>query len=306
MISLQGVSKRYPFFQLEGLDLHLEPGQILGFVGPNGAGKSTTLRILMGLVRQDAGDVHLLGCPMPDEQARAKRDVGYVSEEMRLFGNATLAWHLAFVKSIYPTWDDAYAATLLRRFYLHPEQKVKGLSRGEHVKALMLLALARRPKLLVLDEPTTGLDPVARHELTAELMEVVQDEERSILFSSHNTVDVEQISDRITFLDRGRVVASEDKDAFVERWQRLRLELPESASNNSESPGSTLARLAALPGVAEIVPSGRLALLTAHQFSPELVAACEQAGALVREVQRMTLEEIFVACVLRGRKERGE
>jgi ABC-2 type transport system ATP-binding protein len=113
-----------------------------------------------------------------------------------------------FVKSIYPGWDDRYATALLGRFYLRPEQKIKGLSRGEHVKAL-LLVLARRPRLLVLDEPTSGLDPVARHEVIAELMDVLQDEERSILFSSHKTLEVEQISDQITFIDRGRIVDSE-------------------------------------------------------------------------------------------------
>ena len=300
-IRLEGVSKRYPFFALDNLSLRLEPGQILGFVGPNGAGKSTTLRIAMGLVRADAGEVELLGCRMPGEQARAKRDVGYVSEEMRLFGRATLAWHLAFVKSIAPAWDDEYAARLLQRFHLHPAQKVKGLSRGEQVKALMLLALARRPKLLVLDEPTAGLDPVARHELLRELMEVVQDEERSILFSSHNTVDVEQISDRIAFLDRGRLVASDDKETFVERWRRLQIELPAGAAATG-----AVARLAALPGVAEVVPGGRLAVLTADRFTPGLAAACEEAGTNVRDVQRMTLEEIFVSSVMQGRKERGE
>ena len=124
-------------------------------------------------------------------------------------------------------------------------------------------------------------------------MEVVADEERSILFSSHNTIDVEQISDRITFLDRGRIVDSDDKEAFVERWRRLHLELPES--------GGEL-ELPALPGVVDVARSGRIAVVTANDYTPELAAACERAGATVRDVQRMTLEEIFVANVMHEQK----
>jgi ABC-2 type transport system ATP-binding protein len=297
-IEFRGVSKRYPFFALEDVSFRLDPGQILGFVGPNGAGKTTTIRILMALVRQDAGEVEVLGCQMPHEQVRAKWDVGFVSEEMRLFGGATLDWHLRFVRSIFPgAWDDRYAARLLQRFHLHREQKVKGLSRGEQVKAALLLALARKPRLLVLDEPTAGLDPVARQEVIGELMQVLKDEERSILFSSHNTLDVEQISDLITLIDRGKIVESGDKEAFLERWRRLSLEVPDSVTLPELPPGS---------GVIDITRSGRTAIVTANAFDDELLAAYQRAGAVVREVQRMTLEEIFVATVMHKRKERGE
>src|SRR5687768_13227363 len=113
---------------------------------------------------------------MPREQREAKREIGFVSDDMRLFQYATLAWHMSFVASIYPAWDAQYAATLLKRFNLHPAQTIKNLSTGEHAKAALLLALARRPRLLILDEPTSGLDPVARHEVLGELMEVLRDE----------------------------------------------------------------------------------------------------------------------------------
>lgn len=294
-IALRGVSKRYRFFALDDVSLRLEPGQILGFVGPNGAGKSTTIRILMALVRADAGEVEVLGCRMPEDQVRAKWDVGFVSEEMRLVPGATLGWHVGFVRSVFPgAWDDRYAARLLRRFHLHPEQRVKGLSHGEQVKAALLLALARKPRLLVLDEPTVGLDPVARQEVIGELMEVVRDEERSILFSSHNTLDVEQICDQIAFIDRGRIVDAGDKEAFLERWRRLSLELPETTA------------LPELPGVVGVARSARTAVVTACAFDDALPAAYQRAGAVVRDVQRMTLEEIFVATVMNERKERGE
>ena len=293
-IELQAVRKSYRFFALDDVSLRVEQGQIMGFVGPNGAGKTTTIRLIMGMLGQDAGEIRVLGHPIPREQAAAKWQVGFVSDDMTLFGSATLAWHMGFVKSIYPGWEDAYAETLLKRFYLRSEQRVKGLSHGERTKAMLLLVLARRPRLLVLDEPTSGLDPVARHETLAELMEVLKDEDRSILFSSHNTLDVEQISDQITFIDRGRIVESNDKEVFLDRWRRLSLDVAEGT------------KLHAPPGVTEITQSGHTAVVTTNAYSPELEALYAQAGATVRDVRRLTLEEIFVATVMHNRKERGE
>lgn len=192
-VQMTGVGKAYKFFSLNDVDLEVPAGHIMGFIGANGAGKSTTIRILMGLVHQDRGEVRVFGRPMPADQAAAKWDIGFASEDMRLYDGPTLDWHMRFVRSIYPSWDQAYAQTLLRRFDLRAEQRIKGLSHGQRVKATLLLVLARRPRLLVLDEPTTGLDPVARHEVLRELTEVMRDDGRSVLFSSHNTLDVEQI-----------------------------------------------------------------------------------------------------------------
>jgi ABC-2 type transport system ATP-binding protein len=290
-IELRGVRKAFNFFSLEPLSLDLEPGQIMGLVGPNGAGKSTTIRIAMGLVSPDAGEVRLLGHTLPDRQAVAKRDVGFVSEEMRLFPHATVGWHMDFTASIYTGWDADYAAKLLKRFNLRREQTVKGLSHGEHMKAVVLLALARRPKLLVLDEPTTGLDPVARHEMLSEFMDVLRDDSRSILFSSHNTADVERISDRITFIDRGRLVDSRDKEEFLERWRRVQIQLPPGA--NAPAPAHVVGR----------VVDGQFVTLTTDHYSHAWLASL---GAGVRDVRRMTLEEIFVASVFHHREARGE
>jgi ABC-2 type transport system ATP-binding protein len=284
-VRLEGVSKRYPHFLLDNVSLDLPEGSILGFIGANGAGKSTTIRILMGLVRQDSGTVEVLGHAMPAGQTAAKADIGFVSEDMRLYGQATLAWHMKFIASAFPQWDEAYANTLLRRFDLKPQQKIKGLSHGQRVKAALLLALARRPRLLLLDEPTTGLDPVARREVLAELTAVLADEQRTILFSSHNTLDVEQISDRIAFIDRGRIIALEEKEDLLDRWRRLRLVVPPSTA------------LPELPGIIEVGGTDRLPVLTTSQFDPAVVSLCQDRGATVQSVDPMTLEEIFVANV---------
>ena len=290
-IDMTGVGKTYRFFSLENIELKLPPGEIMGLIGPNGAGKSTTIRILLGLVHQDHGDVRVLGHPMPAEQVAAKWDIGFASEDMRLYESQTLGWHMQWMQSIYRNWDSGYAQRLLKRFGLRAEQRLKGISHGQRVKSTLLLVLARKPKLLVLDEPTTGLDPVARHEILRELTDVMRDEGRSVLFSSHNTQDVEQISDRITFIDRGRIIDSMDKEMFLDRWRRLRLEAPFGVT------------LPALPGVIGVRQEGRMAIATTNAFNPGLPHAYEQTGARVQRIENMTLEEIFVANVERSREE---
>ena len=281
---LSGISRAYPHFALQDMNLMLPKGEIMGLIGPNGAGKSTTIRILMGLVRPDSGSVSVLGHAVPQHQVAAKYGIGYASEDMRLYKKATVQWHMDFVRTIYPQqWDQAYAEALLKRFDVLPQQKIKGLSHGQRVKTGLLLILARRPELLILDEPTTGLDPVARKEVLNELIEVMADDDRSILFSSHNTQDVEQLSDHITFIDRGKMVNSNDKESYVESWRRMRLRW------NSDQ---------ALPdhqAIKETFRNGSSVVLTIHQAEQEVTQLYQQAGAEIQSIERMSLEEIFVA-----------
>lgn len=290
-IRLHGVAKRYPHFALEDVALAVPTGTITGFIGANGAGKSTTIRIVMGMVTPDRGTVEVLGHPVPAETALAKRDIGFVSEDTRLFPRATLQWHMDFVAQVFGAWDADYAKALLRRFDLRAEQRVKGMSHGQRIKSALLLALARRPKLLVLDEPTTGLDPVARQEVIGALTEAVRDAGRSVLFSSQNTLDVEQIADRITFIDRGHLVDADDTATYLERWRRLRLEL-------------------AVPGVVPLLPHtvqsvvhGRVATLVTNRYDDAMLEACRASNVTVQGVERLTLEEIFVTTVMARREE---
>ena len=293
-IECHGVSKRYAHFDLSGLSLAIEEGTVTGFVGPNGAGKSTTIRILMGLVRPDAGTVNVMGCSMPDEQIEAKKHIGFLSEDMRLYKRQTIGFHMDFIERVFGSdWDASYADHLLTRFDLVREQPVKGLSHGQRVKAGLLLALARRPKLLILDEPTTGLDPVARQEVLAELMSAIEDESRTIFFSSHNTLDIEQISDRITFVDRGRVVDSRDKESFLDGWRRVHLELAEDAVIPSAD------------SIVETKRTGHIAVLTTNDYTEGWVDIVGVSGACVKQVDRMSLEEIFLASVSASREARA-
>jgi ABC-2 type transport system ATP-binding protein len=157
---------------------------------------------------------------------------------------------------------------------------------------MLLLVLARRPRLLVLDEPTTGLDAVARTEVLGELMEVLADEQRTIFFSSHNTQDIEKLSDQITFIDRGRIIYSTDKETFLDCWRRLRLEVPQNVD------------LPVLSQMVGLQKSDRQAVVTINGYEPEVASAYQAAGATVQKVENMTLEEIFIANVENSRKGR--
>ncbi|WP_339722712.1 ABC transporter ATP-binding protein [uncultured Paraglaciecola sp.] len=284
-IHLENVSKHFSYFDLKNINLALPTGQIMGFVGANGAGKSTTIRIIMGLMQADSGTATVLGQTMPKFQTQIKHHVGYSSEEMKLYAGKNLGWHMAFIKSIYPGWDDNYAKELLQRFDLNLEQKIKQFSKGQHIKAQLLLVLARKPKLLVLDEPTTGLDPVARQEVNNELALILKDEERTVLFSSHNTADVEKISDQITFIDRGAIIDTNDKESFLENWRRIQVELP------SDQP------MVPTGNIVQIEQDGRLAAVISNQFCPSILEAYQQQNIKVIAVENMSLEEIFLANV---------
>jgi ABC-2 type transport system ATP-binding protein len=292
-ISLSHVSKRYRHFKLSDISLDFPRGTVAGLIGPNGAGKSTTMRIMMGLVTPDTGPVTVLGQPISFHHASVKQQVGYYSEDMRLYKRETIGWHLQLVSSVYPSWDDGYARQLLSRFGLNAEQRVKGLSHGQRVKALLLLILARRPQLLILDEPTTGLDPVARHEVLTELMRVVEDEKRTILLSSHNTQDIEKLSDSITFIDRGQVIASRGRDELLEQWRRIRLQAPAQW------------QVPVLPGIRLESHFHSQRVLSLDQFDQRVLERLQSSGAILEGVERMTLEEIFVSLVMRGREEKS-
>lgn len=289
-VSLRGVSKSYRHFRLQDIHLEIESGTVNGLIGPNGAGKSTIMRIMMGLVAPETGTVSVLGQPISSREAGAKRDIGYFSDDMRLYKSETIAFHMQFVRSLFSGWDEDYARQLLDRFGLIAQQKVKGLSHGQRVKCLLLLILARRPKLLILDEPTNGLDPVAKQEVLSELMQIVNDETRTILFSSHNTKDVEQISDTITFIDRGKVIISNERDAFLDSWRRFKVQAPQ----DWQAP--------AIDGLQFETSFGNLRVMTLDRYQPDVESQIKASGATVESSEALTLEEIFVAAVMRGRE----
>ncbi|MEZ4450888.1 MAG: ABC transporter ATP-binding protein [Nannocystaceae bacterium] len=258
---------------------------MMGLVGVNGAGKTTLLRLLTGIAAPDTGEVTVLGHRLPDDQVAAKRDIGFASEDMRLYRGQSLRWHMDLIRGVYPGWDEAYAGELRRRFDLRVDQRLGGYSHGQRVKALLLLCLARRPRLLLLDEPTTGLDPVARVEVLEALADVLQEESRSVLFSSHNTHDVERLADTITFLHQGRLIASADKHDFVDRWRRVLC--------HGVLPGG----LESWPEIARARANGSLVEIKARAWSEDLPARLAAQGLQVQRADPMTLEDIFITAV---------
>jgi ABC-2 type transport system ATP-binding protein len=283
--ALHGVTKTYDAFTLHPLDLVLAEGQIMGLIGVNGAGKSTLLRLLAGLTLPDAGRLEVLGFTMPEQQVQAKQQIGLASDDMRLYGTQTLAWHMDFVRRVVPHWDATYAEHLRQRFDLRADQRLAGFSHGQRVKALLLLVLARRPRLLLLDEPTTGLDPLARAEVLDALADVLLDERRSVLFSTHHTAEVERLADRIGFLHQGRLLADDDRDAFLARWCRIvgQGPLPDAVAD--------------WPEVAQLRRNGSLVELRVNGRSEGLQQRLQAAGLQIRSVEPLSLEDIFVTTV---------
>ena len=212
LLELKGISRRVSDrFSLRDVTLAVEPGQIVGFVGANGAGKTTTIRAALGLIKLDAGEVHLFGqrcgADAPDESQRHLRSrVGLVLDTCPFPSTLRVGQIESLVGPTYPTWDRETFAGFINRFGLDPKTKVKDLSRGMGMKLQLACALSHNAKLLVLDEATAGLDPMAREELLDELLAFVADGQHSVLLSSHITSDLDRAADRIICIDNGSIV----------------------------------------------------------------------------------------------------
>lgn len=223
LLELKGVSRRVSDrFSLHDVTLAVEPGQIVGFVGANGAGKTTTIRAALGLIKLDAGEVHLFGqhrdANAPDEtQCHLRSRIGLVLDTCPFPSTLKVGEVEALVGSAYPTWDRETFASLIDRFGLDPKTKVKDLSRGMGMKLQLACALSLNAKLLVLDEATAGLDPMAREELLDELLAFVSDGQRSVLLSSHITSDLDRAADRVICIDNGSIVFDLPREDITDR-----------------------------------------------------------------------------------------
>jgi ABC-2 type transport system ATP-binding protein len=196
---------------------------VAGLIGVNGAGKSTLLRILVGLERPDEGEVAVLGEDPALEAIPVRRRVGYMPEKRGIYEWMTVAEVIAFVASFYPDWDPARAEELRERFDLDPGRKVGHLSRGQYARLAFLLTLGHRPELVVLDEPSYGLDPIVRRTFLSTIVEVVAEEGTTVLLSSHLMHEVERIADRVFMLHRGRLLLAAPLDDLLARTRLLRL-----------------------------------------------------------------------------------
>lgn len=221
-LAVNGVSKQYPLFSLDNVTLKVPRGAIMGLIGENGAGKTTTLKLLLGIIRPDAGSVSLLGESDAAAMQQAKARVGVVLDE-GFFPDVYTVQNIALVcRNIYPNWDEAAYRNWIVKLKLPANKKIKEFSKGMKMKLAISIALSHHPELLVLDEATSGLDPVVRSEILDVFLDFMQDERHSILFSTHITTDLERVADEITFLHEGRVVLQESKDDIMARYGVLK------------------------------------------------------------------------------------
>jgi len=201
---------------LAGVTLSFPRGAVYGLVGKNGAGKTTLIKHILGLLRAQTGSVRVFGLdPVADPVGVLSR-IGYLSEENDLPGWMRVDELIRYSRAFYPAWDDAYAENLRQSFALDPSAKIKTLSKGQKARAGLLIALAHRPELLVLDEPSSGLDPIVRRDILGAVIRTIADEGRTVLFSSHLLQEVEQVADHVTMINEGKIVLSASLDAIRE------------------------------------------------------------------------------------------
>ncbi len=210
-------------FEIRDLALNVPAGALYGFLGPNGAGKTTVIRLLLGLLRPLSGRIAVLGHAIPAQAPGALARTGYVPEQPHLYPTLTVHEAMRFHAAFYPTWDHLWAAELVGHFGLDRGRLLSRLSKGEMGKLEMLLALAQRPELLVLDEPTDGLDPVVRRDLLTALLEYVSQRNATVFISSHLVHELERICDWVGVMDRGRLVAELPMQSFKNGIKRLRV-----------------------------------------------------------------------------------
>src|SRR5205814_7193587 len=206
---------------LSSVTLSLARGAVYGLVGANGAGKTTLIKHILGLLRAEGGSVRVFGLdPVADPVGVLSR-IGYLSEENDLPGWMRVDELMRYTRAFYPAWDDAYAEELRRTFALDPAAKIKTLSKGQKARAGLLLALAHRPELLVLDEPSSGLDPIVRRDILGAVIRTIADEGRTVLFSSHLLDEVEQVADHVTMISEGKVALSAPLSAIKASYRTL-------------------------------------------------------------------------------------
>ncbi|MGX4588451.1 ABC transporter ATP-binding protein [Paenibacillus chitinolyticus] len=220
-LDIRNLNKKYPNFQLKDVSFQLEKGYIMGFIGANGAGKTTTIKSILNMIHIDSGEVCILGKNIAEHEIELKQEIGYAFGGFDFYTRSKMKTMTDVIKKFYKNWDDETYYNYLRRFKLDENKKIAELSMGMKVKYSLALALSHGAKLLVLDEPTSGLDPVARDNLLDIFQELVVDGEISILFSTHITSDLEKCADFITFIENGQIIASSEKDQFMETYRLL-------------------------------------------------------------------------------------
>lgn len=233
-IEISHLSKKYDGFALQDISLTVPKGCIMGFIGQNGAGKTTTIRSILNMMPLDSGIIHVLGYDHEKEECKAKEHIGFVFDEMGFHKVLNATDLNKMFRNIYKNWDETAFFQNLERFGLPKKKAVGKFSRGMQMKLQIAVALSHQAKLLIMDEPTSGLDPVVRNEILDIFLEFVQNEEHTILLSSHITSDLERIADYITFIDQGKILLSGERISILEDHGMIKCKKEEVAKIPSE------------------------------------------------------------------------
>ena len=297
IVETSDLTKRYGDFEaVRGLTFGVPEHSICAFLGQNGAGKSTTLRMLLGMVRPTSGSGRIFGLPIDRERdsVRIRERAGFVAEDKRLYDYMTVAQILRFTRAFFPSWRDDLEQTLIRQFELPLDRRIRKLSKGMRTKLALLLTFARGSDLLILDEPTEALDPVAIEEVLG-LIASLAAEGTTVLFSSHQIAEVEQIADHVLMIDRGELLLDSSLDHVRENYRHMQLVFADHVGESAF----------ALPNIVWMQSEGRTISLIASCDVESIVERARQMNALSVEVEPVSLKEIFLAGV-NDRKQRSD
>ncbi len=269
---------------LDDVTLNIPRGVVFGLVGENGAGKTTLIKHLLGLLKAQQGSVSVFGLNPVDDPVEVLGRIGYLSESREMPDWMRIGQFMSYSQAFYPNWDTTYADELREMFELAKDQRIKALSRGQRARVGLLAALAHRPEFLVLDEPSSGLDPIVRRDILSAIIRTVADEGRTILFSSHLLDEVERVADKVAMLHVGRIVMSAPLDQILDEHHLLTLRFPESPATPP-----------ILPGGLGWSGEGREWTCVCNGELERLRSAATSAGATIVEERRPSLEEVFLA-----------
>jgi ABC-2 type transport system ATP-binding protein len=221
IIEIKDLKKEYEEFVLDNISWNVPRGYIMGLIGPNGAGKTTTIKLIMNLISPDGGDIRVFGLNHSQNEKKIKNRIGYVGEEQYFYDYRSANWTGKFVSHFYKHWDMEKYHGLLEQFELPKKKMIRKFSKGMKVKLSLAIALSHNPELIILDEPTAGLDPVIRRDVLDLLQEITQDGSKTVLISSHITDDIARIADYITYMINGRIVRTAAKDDLLANWKKI-------------------------------------------------------------------------------------
>jgi len=279
-------------FELKGLNLNVPEGSVYGFLGPNGSGKSTTIKMLMGMLKPLSGEIRVLGAEIPESIDKVLGRTGYVPERPHLYPSLTVGEALAYHAAFFTAWDERWATEMLKRLKLERSRKIGRLSKGETGKLMIMLALYQRPDLLILDEPTDGLDPVVRRDVMSAAMDYVAEAGATVFISSHLVHELERICDWVGVIDGGRLVTEMPMEDFRSDIKRLHVIDPPAAV--IDLPFDVLSRThlnGSGPGESWVVRGWR----------DPMRDVLEKRGVVLRDVQHLDLEDGFVELLRSGR-----